>query len=119
MPGIPFQKGERLVGRAKGVPNKRTVEVRGVIQAAARKIGGEERLIAWIKESPQNESLFWTVMYIRLLPVRVQGTGEHGEIELSVKIGREELSRKLEERGLRYTRADLRRDAYRALPHAG
>jgi hypothetical protein len=94
MPGIPFRKGERLFGRAKGVPNKRTVEVRSVIQAAAREIGGAERLVAWIKEDPINERLFWSTMYIRLLPVRVQGTGPQGEIELDVKIKQEDLARK-------------------------
>jgi hypothetical protein len=39
-------------------------------------------------------------MFLKLLPVQVSGMGEHGEIELSVKITREELARKLEERGL-------------------
>src|SRR4051812_33451312 len=103
MPGIPFRKGERLVGREKGTPNKRTVEVRPVIQAAAREIGGAERLVAWIKESPQNESLFWTTMFTRLLPVRVEGSGAGGEIEVNVKLTQEELSRRLAERGLPLT----------------
>ncbi len=99
-PGRPFQKGERPFGRKKGVPNKRTVEVRSVLLGAAREIGGMERLVAWIKESPQHEYAFWTTMYPRLLPVNIQGSGPHGELQMTLEIKREELARKLEERGL-------------------
>jgi hypothetical protein len=100
---MKFKAGEPRppnAGRRAGTPNKRTVEVRSVLEAAAREIGGLERLVAWIKEDRQNERDFWVCMYMKLLPVQVQGSGEHGEIELSVKIPREELARKLEEHGL-------------------
>lgn len=95
-----FKKGERPVGRKKGTPNKRTVEVRSVLLGAAREIGGMERLVAWIKESPQHEYAFWTTMYPRLLPVNIQGSGPRGELQMTVEIKREDLVRKLEERGL-------------------
>src|SRR4051812_33719121 len=100
---MTFHKGDpkpQTSGRRAGMRNRRTVEIRGVIQAVAREIGGAERLVAWIKEDALNERLFWSTMYIRLLPVRVQGTGEHGEIELDVKIKQEDLAKRLEARGL-------------------
>lgn len=87
-------------GRKPGVENKRTIEVRGILMAAVHEIGGMERLVAWIKEEPQNEFAFWTQMFPRLLPVRVEGSGAPGEIELSAEIKPEDLSRRLEERGL-------------------
>jgi hypothetical protein len=105
-PGRPFQKGQpKLAGRRAGTPNRRTVEVRRVIHAVAKRLGGEDRLYEWVMESPENERVFWSSMYIKLLPVRIQGTGERGEIELSVthKIERDELSKRLEERGLPVT----------------
>jgi hypothetical protein len=64
MPTNPtlFKKGERRVGRVKGVPNKRTKEVAEVLETAASKIGGVSRLVEWIKERPENEYAFWTSM---------------------------------------------------------
>jgi len=68
---------------------------------AAEGIGGLDRLIAWIKESPQNEFAFWTTVYPRLLPLHIRGPGPQGE--LTVEIKSDELSRRLEERGLPVT----------------
>jgi hypothetical protein len=104
MPTNKFKPGERPVGRAKGVSNKRTVRLRRalqeVIETAAYQIGSVERLVTWIKEDPINERLFWSQMWIRLLPTKIAGMGPSGEIELSMKLTREEVERKLEERGL-------------------
>jgi hypothetical protein len=47
-----------------------------------------------------NERLFWTVVWPRLLPLQVQGSGAHGELEFNVKIDPAELARKMQERGL-------------------
>jgi len=96
-----FKKGEPRptnAGRRRGTPNRRTVYVREVLEGAAQGIGGMDRLIAWIKKSPENEYAFWTSMYMKLLPVHVQGAGQRGEPV--VEIRREDLARKLEERGL-------------------
>jgi hypothetical protein len=98
-----FRKGEPRpanAGRRKGTPNKRTVYVREVLEGAAHSIGGRKRLIAWIRERPENEYAFWTSMYMRLLPMHVQGSGPHGALEMTVKFTREELAKRLEERGL-------------------
>jgi hypothetical protein len=102
MPTNPtlFKKGERRVGRVKGVPNKRTKEVAEVLETAASNIGGVNRLVEWVKERPENEYAFWTSMYMRLLPVQVAGQGPRGAIELNVTIDADELGKRLEERGL-------------------
>jgi hypothetical protein len=71
-----------------------------VIGEVARQIGGVDRLTAWVKEEPQNEFAFWTQIYPRLLPLQVQGAGARGEIEVNVKYSREELIKRLIERGL-------------------
>jgi hypothetical protein len=97
--GRPFKKGmAKIGGRKVGALNKHTTTVRWVIGEVARQVGGVDRLVAWIREDPQNEFAFWTQIYPRLLPLRVEGAGEHGEIELSVE--REDLARQLAERGL-------------------
>jgi len=95
-----FQPGERPVGRAKGTPNKHTRNVRMAIESAAYRIGGVNRLVEWIRECPENERIFWSQMYMRLLPYLVQGTGPQGEIELRLKVKREDMSRALESRGM-------------------
>ena len=101
--GRPFKKGTprpEKAGRKPGGLNRQTLAVRSAIEAAACEIGGVDRLVAWIKESAENEYVFWSSMYLKLLPIRVMGSGERGEIELNVRITEDELLRKLRERGL-------------------
>jgi hypothetical protein len=103
---MPFEKGHaKIAGRQSGTPNMMTTEVRAVIAQAAYRIGGMQRLVEWIMESPQHEYAFWTSIWPRLAPVAIQGTGPSGEIELNinVELKREELLKKLEERGLPLT----------------
>jgi hypothetical protein len=59
---------------------------------------GLQRLVAWIREDPINERLFWSSMYMKLLPVQVQGSGENGSLVVNIK--KEDLAKRLEERGL-------------------
>ena len=99
--GRPFVKGQpKSAGRKKGSQNVHTRMVRWVIGEVARQIGGVDRLTAWVKEEPQNEFAFWTQIYPRLLPLQVQGAGARGEIEVNVKLSREEMMKRLIERGL-------------------
>lgn len=56
-------------GRQKGTPNKMTVEVKDAIAEAAAKLGGTNRIVEWAKEDVQNERVFWSSMYVRLLPL--------------------------------------------------
>lgn len=100
--GKPFKKGHKKIensGRKTGTPNHRTVFVKGMLEECAQRIGGLDRLIAWVEADVENERIFWSQMFMRLLPVQVSGTIRQ-ESEFIIKIKREELARKLIERGL-------------------
>ena len=72
-------KGKAGPGRPKGLPNTTTQTAKDAIAAAAEALGGAERLVAWAKEDPGNERVFWGTIYPKLLPLQVQGPGENGE----------------------------------------
>jgi len=98
--GRPFERGRaRTGGRKAGARNLFSRAVRWIIAEAAREIGGKDRLVAWIKESEANESLFWTQIWPRLLP-HASMPAASVEIELGLKIDPADLSRVLAERGL-------------------
>jgi len=48
-----------------------TIAVKDVIAMAADLIGGVNRLVGWIEQSPINERLFWTQIYTKLLPLQI------------------------------------------------
>jgi len=62
-------------GRPKGAVGKTTASAKEAIQLAAEGLGGAERLIAWAKEDPLNERVFWGSIYTKLLPLQVSGEG--------------------------------------------
>lgn len=62
-------------GRPKGALNKTTLAAKDAIAQAADKLGGAERLVAWAKEDPTNERIFWGTIYPKLLPLQVSGEG--------------------------------------------
>jgi hypothetical protein len=101
-----FKKGEprpKKAGRRAGTPNKTTVVAKEMLVIAAERIGGVERLIKWIRKAPENEFVFWSSMYMRLLPSRSEQPSPTLHVhhtDVTVQIKREELARKLEERGL-------------------
>jgi hypothetical protein len=98
-----FKKGDKKPensGRKPGVQNKRTVRVKEAIEEVAAKLGGVDGLLKWVKKSPENQAVFWSSMYMRLLPIQVQGTGQNGALQLNINIKREDLARRLEEHGL-------------------
>lgn len=64
-------------GRPKGSQNKLGKAVKEVIAAAAESLGGEERLVKWAQEDPQNEKAFWTSIYPKLLPLTLAGDKEN------------------------------------------
>src|SRR5262249_39983219 len=103
MPKKLFQKGEPRppgAGRRPGSSNIQTRTVRTLIAEAAHRLGGVDRVVEWAMESNENEKLFWSSMYMKLLPQRIEGAGLHGEIELNVAIKPDELHQKLIEHGL-------------------
>lgn len=62
-------------GRPKGIPNKHTTLAKDAIALAAEGLGGTDRLVAWAKEAPENERVFWGQIYTKLLPLQVSGEG--------------------------------------------
>lgn len=65
-------------GRPKGAVNKSTRLAKEAIAAAAEALGGEARLVAWAKEAPENERIFWQSIYTKLIPVQTEVTGADG-----------------------------------------
>ena len=76
-------KGQKTGGRTKGTPNKMTQTAKEAIAIAAEQLGGANRLVAWAKENPLNERVFWGTIYPKLLPLQV--TGDDGGL-LTVEI---------------------------------
>lgn len=72
-------------GRPKGSVNKTTATAKAMLEQAATGLGGIERLIAWAKEAPENERVFWGTMYPKLLPLQVNGPGDDGEFVMRFK----------------------------------
>ena len=60
-------------GRPKGSQNRVAKEAKEAIAEAAEGLGGSDRLIAWAKESPENEKAFWQTIYPKLVGVSVSG----------------------------------------------
>ena len=58
-------------GRPKGAKNMMTRTAKEAIALAAEKLGGAERLVAWVQEDPTNERVFWGTIYPKLLPLQV------------------------------------------------
>ena len=63
------------LGRMPGAVNRTTATVKTAIEYAAVKMGGWERLAEWAKETPDNERVFWSIIYPKLLPLQVTGEG--------------------------------------------
>lgn len=61
------------MGRPKGSLNKTTVQAKEAIALAAEALGGMTRLAEWAKEDPKNETVFWSSIYPRLVPLEVNG----------------------------------------------
>ena len=72
-------------GRPKGSVNKTTAAAKAVIEEAAERLGGADRLIAWAQEAPENERAFWAGIYPKLLPLQVHGPGDKGAHVLTIK----------------------------------
>lgn len=76
--GTQFKKGkEKGPGRPKGMPNKATKQLKDMILTALDKAGGAEYLEARAND-PRTASAFLTLIG-KVLPMTIQGPGEHGE----------------------------------------
>jgi uncharacterized protein YjbJ (UPF0337 family) len=72
-PKVGKNTGNAGKGRPKGSKNKVTAKAKTAIEVAAEKLGGADRLVAWVKEDPANERVFWSQIYTKLLPLQVKG----------------------------------------------
>ena len=82
--GAPRPPG---AGRKPGSSNKTTVAAKEAIANAAAELGGSDRLVAWAKEDPKHESIFWGTIYPKLLPLQVTGEGGGPMVIEIVKFG--------------------------------
>jgi hypothetical protein len=69
--GGTFRKGDgRKAERSRqGTPNKMSRECKEMIQSCFESLGGLDGLIAWAKSTPERMDMFYSRMYVRLLPV--------------------------------------------------
>lgn len=54
------------------------VAVREALHLAAQRLGGVDGLVKWIRRDEANARAFWTAIYPRLLPLKVDGEVEMG-----------------------------------------
>lgn len=73
-------------GRPKGAVNKTTASVKEAIEYAAQSIGGATRLADWAKEAPENEKVFWSNIYPKLLPLQVTGPGGNTPVAVTFNV---------------------------------
>lgn len=64
-------------GRKPGVPNALSKAAKDVIQQAAERLGGVDRLVTWVQTDPANEKVWWGTIYPKLLPVQLSGDPEN------------------------------------------
>lgn len=69
-------------GKPKGALSKTTKAAKDAIAQAADELGGSDRLVAWVKEDPSNERVFWGTIYPKLLPLQLTGEGG-GPVQVS------------------------------------
>ena len=72
------EPGKPGPGRAPGSRSK-AVAAKEAISLAADRLGGVDRLVAWVQEDAKNEQTFWATIYPKLMPLQVKGAGEAGE----------------------------------------
>ena len=74
----PKNRGTAGKGRPRGSRNKTTLAAKEAIALAAEGMGGVKALIAWAQANEQNERIFWSSIYPRLLPLKVDSEVEVG-----------------------------------------
>lgn len=65
------RNGTKTGGRVAGSHNKASLHAKDVIAAAAARLGGIDRIVAWAKESTENERDFWTKIYTKLIAIQI------------------------------------------------
>ena len=73
---LGLKKGNAGRGRPPGSRNRTTSAAKAIIEDAVEGLGGADRLLQWAKESPENERVFWSSIFPKLLPLQVTGKDE-------------------------------------------
>src|SRR5271168_5128862 len=81
-----LQPSGRDGGRTKGVPNKLTTGAKEVIAQVAENVGGVARMTKWVLEGKENERVFWSSIYTKLLPLQVAGDQDDPTDKIEVMI---------------------------------
>ncbi|MGQ0559379.1 MAG: hypothetical protein ACT4OE_07320 [Sphingosinicella sp.] len=76
-------RGNAGKGRRKGSLNKTTLAAKEAIMLAAKGLNGVDGLVAWAKANDDNLRLFWSVIYPKLLPLKV-----NSEVEVGTRFAR-------------------------------
>ena len=84
-------QGRKTGGRKKGTRNKITRTAREAITLAAEGLGGVRRLVEWAQADPQNERVFWGVIYTKLVPNEIVGPSG-GALEIAARVIHEHLA---------------------------
>ena len=74
----PKKRGNAGKGRPRGARNKTTMAAREAIARAAAGLGGFTALMEWAQKSDENEKIFWTSIYTKLVPLKLDGELEMG-----------------------------------------
>ena len=78
VPEKPKNRGNAGKGRPRGARNKTTLLAKEAIARAAEGLGGVKGLVTWAKKSEENERIFWSAIYTKLLPLKVDSEIEMG-----------------------------------------
>ena len=78
-------RGNAGRGRPRGSRNRTTAAAKAIIEDAVDRLGGADRLLEWAKESPDNERVFWSSIFPKLLPLQVTGKDE-GSLQVSSRV---------------------------------
>jgi len=66
-------------GRPKGLPNKITKTAKENIEAVYAGLGGIQAHIEFLKKHPRALADFYATVYPRLLPAKIEASGENGK----------------------------------------
>ena len=82
----------KKAGRPRG-PSAQTLAVKDAVRQVANRLGGVDALYKWATSEPHRLDIFWSRMYMQLLPI---------EIETHLHLSHEEILDELERRFPRF-----------------
>ena len=72
----PSNAGKCRLTPPNGSRNRTTSAAKAIIENAVEGLGGTERFMAWVRESLENERVFWSSIFPMLLPLQLTGKDE-------------------------------------------